>query len=773
MAGVKQSARHRPNPLLEVPPDPQRPAPVVDPPLPMRSANSTADDLQRAVEEHQLAACQRTGRGNYASTMTRGKRIWAAASSKGARAMLDYLAALPGDTWNDRWLLLDAATSAKGRRRGGHEDWQTIVQPGCAKQLRDSLTAGLTVMVVLDMMRPSYAWQQGRQLGLFHTIGEYRDPDNAATIGARIDQLLGSTTLSKQVRHTLGKILAHTGKTIRQVTAEDLLTMDAALAPLRLHSSHRRSIEHLWRVLMDLDWISYETVAWPVQRGREPQLSAEQLIDRYDLRSPHRELFIEYLKQRRPSLDYSTWRSHAQILVKNFWLDITSRHPDLPSLTLTREIADEWKQRIRVRQDGELRVNHLNQLFIVRAFYLDLAQWALEDSYWAPWACAPPISRHEVAGYAKLRRKQVARTQQRTRQIAPVLPQLLAQARADRRASAELLATATAAGHGGSISVASDVWTVRRARPTGQVRIDSATHKSRNLSYEEDAAFWSWALIETFRLTGIRCEELLELTHVSIVPYRIPSTGEEIPLLHIAPSKTDEERLLVAGPELVHVLSEVIHRVRGGHQDIPLTPRWDPHDHEWGPTLPHLFAKYWGPELRPISPGTVWTLIRRCADRANIIIGGERVHFTTHDFRRIFATDALASGLPPHIVQVLLGHKSIATTQVYAAIYPQDVIRHHRTWIGQRRLTRPSEEYRRPTPAEWEEFEGHFAKRKVSLGSCGRAYGTNCHHEHACLRCALLRPDPEQADRLREIITNLHARISEAEQNTWLGRSKD
>ncbi|WP_255512245.1 tyrosine-type recombinase/integrase [Kribbella sp. VKM Ac-2571] len=148
---------------------------------------------------------------------------------------------------------------------------------------------------------------------------------------------------------------------------------------------------------------------------------------------------------------------------------------------------------------------------------------------------------------------------------------------------------------------------------------------------------------------------------------------------------------------------------------------------------------------------------------------GEQVHFTTHDFRRIFATDALASGLPPHIVQVLLGHKSIATTQGYAAIYPQDVIRHHRTWIGQRRLTRPSEEYRRPTPAEWEEFEDHFVKRKVSLGSCGRAYGTNCHHEHACLRCALLRPDRDQADRLREIITNLHSRITEAEQNNWLG----
>lgn len=58
---------------------------------------------------------------------------------------------------------------------------------------------------------------------------------------------------------------------------------------------------------------------------------------------------------------------------------------------------------------------------------------------------------------------------------------------------------------------------------------------------------------------------------------------------------------------------------------------------------------------------------------------------------------------------------------------------------------------------------------RVGLGTCGRAYGTNCHHEHACLRCALLRPDPQQVDRLHEIIANLQDRILEAEENTWLG----
>jgi hypothetical protein len=58
--------------------------------------------------------------------------------------------------------------------------------------------------------------------------------------------------------------------------------------------------------------------------------------------------------------------------------------------------------------------------------------------------------------------------------------------------------------------------------------------------------------------------------------------------------------------------------------------------------------------------------------------------------------------------------------------------------------TRPSEEYRTPTDAEWEEFLGHFQRRRVALGDCGRAYGTSCIHEHSCLRCSLLRPDPTQ-----------------------------
>ena len=148
---------------------------------------------------------------------------------------------------------------------------------------------------------------------------------------------------------------------------------------------------------------------------------------------------------------------------------------------------------------------------------------------------------------------------------------------------------------------------------------------------------------------------------------------------------------------------------------------------------------------------------------------GEPLSITPHDFRRIFATEAVASGLPVHIAAKLLGHQSINTTQGYVAVYEQDVVDHHRAFIARRRGLRASEEYREPTDAEWDEFLAHFEKRKVELGVCGRAYGTPCIHEHACLRCPLLRPDPKQSARLIEIQENLKSRLVEARKRGWLG----
>jgi hypothetical protein len=103
------------------------------------------------------------------------------------------------------------------------------------------------------------------------------------------------------------------------------------------------------------------------------------------------------------------------------------------------------------------------------------------------------------------------------------------------------------------------------------------------------------------------------------------------------------------------------------------------------------------------------------------------------------------------------------------AVYPMEAIEAHRAFIARRRATRPSEEYRTPTDDEWDDFLAHFEKRKVSVGTCGRAFGTPCLHEHACVRCSLLRPDPAQRQRLVEIQSNLRDRIAEAKLHGWLG----
>jgi hypothetical protein len=105
----------------------------------------------------------------------------------------------------------------------------------------------------------------------------------------------------------------------------------------------------------------------------------------------------------------------------------------------------------------------------------------------------------------------------------------------------------------------------------------------------------------------------------------------------------------------------------------------------------------------------------------------------------------------------------------YAAIYPEDVISHHRAFIARRRAERPSEEYRDLTAQEWQEFLAHFELRKVALGTCGRDYGTPCAHENACVRCPLLRVDPAQMPRLEEIHANLVDRLREAKEQGWLG----
>lgn len=296
---------------------------------------------------------------------------------------------------------------------------------------------------------------------------------------------------------------------------------------------------------------------------------------------------------------------------------------------------------------------------------------------------------------------------------------------------------------------------------------------------EEEDAFWGMAVVEVLRHTGIRIEEMLELTQLDLHTYdhRDPAVGKVL-LLHVSPSKQDRERMVVVAPELAAVLAAMARRIRAavGSEGtlLPSLVAYDYAECVNTDPLPFLFQRTAGRGFKGTTAPMHKTYVARVLAKVVAASGlrgpdGSPISFTPHDFRRVFATDALAAGLPPHIIQKLMGHATLHTTQGYAAIFPDDVIRSHRAFIQNRRALRPSEEYRDVSVEEWEEFEEHFAKRRIAIGDCMRAYGTSCVHEYACEQCRLARPDAGAEPRLQRTRQGLDEQLEEARQRGWLG----
>jgi len=593
----------------------------------------------------------------------------------------------------------------------------------------------------------------------------------------------------QQALTNIAMIMAVKGGPVEQVRVGDCVELLAAAARARATTpSHLNSplFYQLLRAHGDLGPDAPAAIEMFSGRG---QPSCEALIDRYRIACrPVRDVLVDYLRERQPAMDFSSLQRHAYLLGKLFWADLEVHHPGIDSLQLSREVAAAWKQRVMFRTrttttpDREQvtmtapRLDGRSVLTAVRAFYLDIAEWADDDpSRWGPWAVRCPVSASD-ASHKKERSHRKSRMDARTRERLPVLPALISWVAAERTRTAELLAAAEQA-QPGEVFTAAGV-TLRRSvmktETTGRLWAeDPDTGVRRDLSFEEHRGFWTWAVVEVLRHTGIRIEELTELSHHSLIQYRLPGTGELIPLLQITPSKTDAERLLVISPELADVLSTIVTRIRGDRPDVPLVVSYDKNERVYNPPLPLLFQWRRRLESRTVSERA----LRSYLDHALTAIGvkdvaGRTMRYTFHDFRRLFITDAIVHGMPPHIAQLVAGHRDINTTMGYKAVYPEEVINGHRAFIARRRALRPTEEYRTPTDAEWAEFVGHFERRKVAIGDCGRSYDTPCIHEHSCLRCPLLRPDPAARTRLHQIRDNLLARIAEAESHRWYGEAE-
>jgi integrase len=408
------------------------------------------------------------------------------------------------------------------------------------------------------------------------------------------------------------------------------------------------------------------------------QRSPAELIDRYQLACmPVRDLLVDYLQERQPALDHRSLDTLAQQLGRNFWQDLERHHPGIASLRLPPEVAAAWKQRLRTKTPAARtadaaaaqltgpRLTSRHTLLAVRALYLDLACWATEDpARWGPWAVPSPVTKTDVNSRKEDRRRK-SRMDSRTRERLPVLPVLARSAAAHRDRTAQVLQAALAAPPGGTFTVAGQDFTLIAARKPGiRTWARDSSGKRHDLTWEEDHAFWTWAVIEVLSATGVRVEELLELTHHSLIQYRLPSTGELVPLLQIAPSKTDAERLLVVSPDLADVLAAVITRLAAPGGKIPLTARYDGHEHVWQPPAPLLFQRRGGTELRPISTGTVRNMLNAALARTGLTdAAGQPLTFTPHDFRRMFITDAKVSGVASDATFGRLGERLLPGLQ--------------------------------------------------------------------------------------------------------------
>ncbi len=373
------------------------------------------------------------------------------------------------------------------------------------------------------------------------------------------------------------------------------------------------------------------------------QRSTTELVDRYRLRDGNvRKVLIRYLDERRPGVDHNTFQNLVNVLAGVFWADIEAHHPDLDTLHLPSVVADAWKQRARtsVRADGATRdrgrLGYFQILDRVRAFYLDIQEWAMEDPTWAPWAAPSPVRRGDTDGYRNAHRDVVANMHQRVRDRLPQLPTLVRVVDDHRADQAALLAAANATPIGETLAHRDCGY--RRVVPasydkpeyrgvTPPVLVENlATGERINLTDTEDEAFWSWAIVETLRHTGVRVEELTELTHLALISYRLPDTGEIVPMLQIVPSKANQERLLLVGPELANGLAAIITRLRARNGGtIPLTARYDGHERSTGPALPHLFQRRRGSwRWSVIGSTTVRKLLIATLDRCYLAPDRER-----------------------------------------------------------------------------------------------------------------------------------------------------
>ncbi|MFI0897702.1 tyrosine-type recombinase/integrase [Streptomyces sp. NPDC020983] len=699
--------------------------------------------------------------------------------ARGLDRLLGHLETLPGLTWQERW------------EAGGFDGDEAVgvSSVACGKDDSNALVAGVKLAFCMRIIQPSVGGMRANKLlkydELFRVLQQ--DPDLDAffkAVDARTD--LGHPHKAR-ARFDLAAALTTQGIALADLTPTALLyysTESRRLGVSRGASGRTDRFAALgaWSVLHGMGHFPPGTP--PTLRAfiSTGQLTVEQLVDRYSIANQEvRQMLIDYLARRRAVTDYITTENLARRLASQFWSKIEQIKPGQADLVLSPEVYDQWRAEIQLwdKHKDKKRKDTSGILLAVRALYMDLHSWSLQEpERWARWVAPCPIRRRDLKGFAKRKREVHQRMAHRVRIRQPLLPALVAHVEARHEHFAGLLQAARDIPLGQSFTYGGQHYRRKnsqrdrqRARHDQQppIRVLDPDGATVDVTAAEDTAFWEWAQIEVMRHSGIRVEELVELTHLSIRQYRRPN-GEVIALLVVAPSKSDRERVIPMSADLFHAIAQIIRRLTADGQPIRQLNRYDPYEKTWSEPMPFLFQRQMGTVHSVMSPTTVLHMLARsCEELAETNPAFADMTFTPHDFRRLFATDIINGGLPIHIGAALLGHLNLQTLQGYVAVFAEDVVAHYQRFLNHRRTLRPESEYTDVSPEEWADFEEHFDKRKVELGNCARPYGTACNHEHACIRCPMLQVNPKMLGRLGEIEKDLLLRRKRAEAEEWHG----
>ncbi len=145
------------------------------------------------------------------------------------------------------------------------------------------------------------------------------------------------------------------------------------------------------------------------------------------------------------------------------------------------------------------------------------------------------------------------------------------------------------------------------------------------------------AALELMYATGMRVSELVELT--------MEGLNLDVGFIKCR-GKGDKERIVPIGKKAKEAVIRYMEKVR----PKLLKKRQDP----------HLFISRLGKKVSRVS---FWKMIKRCSKAARI-----KKDVTPHTLRHSFATHLLERGADLRVVQEMLGHSDISTTQIYTHI---------------------------------------------------------------------------------------------------------